>query len=138
MKTILAFFFMIFLIVSCELKQKESLNEGIIENTNDAETALDDTIKVTAIFWIDKAEYKYAKEYAFRTVKAKVSIHEDGKVDLLEFVKEQTPGVNKYVRHYLAKFKVPQIMFEGGYIKPGEQIVQLRCLWGDRQKKIMQ
>ena len=62
MKTILAFSFMIFLIVSCQLKQKESLNEGIIENTNNAETALDDTIKVTAIFWIDKAEYKYAKE----------------------------------------------------------------------------
>ena len=61
MKTILAFFFMIFLIVSCELKQKESLNESIIENTNDAETALDDTIKVTAIFWIDKAEYSHSQ-----------------------------------------------------------------------------
>ncbi|SHE84087.1 protein of unknown function [Bacteroides faecichinchillae] len=138
MKTILAFFLMIFLIVSCQLKQKESLNEAIIKNANDAKTAIDDTIKVTAIFWIDKAKYKYAKEYAFRTIKAKVFIHENGKVDLLEFVKEQTPGVNKYIRHYLAKFMVPPIMFEGGYIKPGEQIVQLRCLWGDREKKIMQ
>lgn len=135
MKTIPALFFMVFLIVSCQLKQKESLNEGIIENANDAETASDDTIKATAIFWIDKTEYKYAKKHTFRTIKAKVSIHEDGKVDLLEFVKEQTPGVNKYIRHYLSKFMVPQIMFEDGYIKPGEQVVQLRCLWEDREKR---
>ncbi|MDD3038548.1 DUF4891 domain-containing protein [Bacteroides sp.] len=76
--------------------------------------------------------------YPVRTIKAKVFIHKDGKVDLKEFVKDQSPGVNKYIRHYLAKFQVPKRMFEGGYLNPGEQFIQIRCLWGDKQKKIMQ
>ncbi|MCS2966296.1 DUF4891 domain-containing protein [Bacteroides ovatus] len=34
------------------------------------------------------------------------------------------------MRHHLSKFQVTEKMFEGGYVQPGEQFVQLRCLWG--------
>lgn len=46
-----------------------------------------DTVKATAIFWIDKAEAKHCKDSGLRTVKAKVFIHENGKVDFLSFTK---------------------------------------------------
>lgn len=54
----------------------------------------------------------------------------DTVVDLLSFVKKQSPDVEKYIRHHLSKFQVTEKMFEGGYVQPGEQFVQLRCLWG--------
>ncbi len=55
---------------------------------------------------------------------------EDGKVNLLSFAKKQSPAVETYIRHHLFKFQVSEKMFEGGYVQPGEQFVQLRCLWG--------
>ena len=93
------------------------------------------TISATAIFWIDKAETKHCKEWGFRTVKAKVLIHENGKVDLEAFVKKQSPDMEKYVRHHLAKFQVSEKMLESGYVQPGEQFVQLRCLYGKVKAK---
>ena len=64
-----------------------------------------------------------------RTVKAKVFVHEDGKVDFQSFVKKQSTDLEKYIRHHLAKFQVSERMLESGYIQPGEQFVQLRCMW---------
>lgn len=93
------------------------------------ETCIVDTVKATAIFWIDKAEVKHCKEYGFRTVKAKVFVHEDGKVEFQSFVKKQSTDLEKYIRHHLAKFQVSERMLESGYIQPGEQFVQLRCMW---------
>ena len=97
------------------------ISAGIAESTeiDNAEDCTADTVKATAIFWIDKAETKHCKEYGFRTIKAHVLIREDGKVDLMSFVKKQSPAVETYIK-----------MFEGGYVQPGEQFVQLRCLWG--------
>ncbi len=105
---------------------------AVAESTeiDNAEDCTADTVKATAIFWIDKVETKHCKEYGFRTIKAKVLIREDGKVDLLSFVKKQSPDVEKYIRHHLSKFQVTEKMFEGGYVQPEEQFVQLRCLWG--------
>lgn len=132
MKTSFFFFFLILLMVSCQLKKSDNSAEMQVEDAvNDSiESSIADTVKATAIFWIDKAETKHCKEYGFRTIKAKVFIREDGKVNLLSFVKKQSSGVETYIRHHLDKFQVSDKMFEGGYVQPGEQVVQLRCLWG--------
>ncbi|MDD3038547.1 hypothetical protein [Bacteroides sp.] len=53
MKLILFYFSLIILTVSCQLKQKDNLNEDVIDDT-----CIPDTAKATAIFWIDKAEKK--------------------------------------------------------------------------------
>ena len=131
MKTILFYFLLTILAVSCQLKQSENTEKEVSDNVSnsDTEECIADTISATAIFWIDKAETKHCKEWGFRTVKAKVLIHENGKVDLEAFVKKQSPDMEKYVRHHLAKFQVSEKMLESGYVQPGEQFVQLRCLY---------
>ena len=87
-----------------------------------------DTVKAPAIFWIDKAEAKHCKDSGLRTIKAKVFIHENGKVDFLSFTKKQSSGVEKYIHHHLHKFKNKKLIYKGGYILTGEQFVQLRCM----------
>lgn len=136
MKTILAFFSLIILAVSCQQNQNKNANENISSKQIVSKSG---PIDITAVFWIDKAERDtLTYPYHVRTVKAKVLIHEDGKVDLKEFIKDQTPSVDKYIRHHLAKFQIPPKEFGPRRIKPGEQIVQLRYLWEAKQKKIMQ
>lgn len=130
MKTILFYFMLVILTVSCQLRQSENSENSIAEDSIGIETEVleADSIKATAIFWIDKSETKNLESYTFRTIKAKVFIHEDGKIELQSFIKKQTPNVEKYIRDHLSTFEVPDKMFEGGYIKTGEQYVQLRCV----------
>ena len=120
MKTILTLLLLIVVTTSCQLKKSDNTETAVTEST-EIDNAED---------CIDKAETKHCKEYGFRTIKAHVLIREDGKVDLMSFVKKQSPAVETYIRHHLSKFKVSEKMFEGGYVQPGEQFVQLRCLWG--------
>ena len=117
MKTILTLLLLIVVTTSCQLKKSDNTETAVAESTeiDNAEDCTADTVKATAIFWIDKAETKHCK---------------DGKVDLMSFVKKQSPAVETYIRHHLSKFKVSEKMFESGYVQPGEQFVQLRCLWG--------
>lgn len=131
MRTILSCFLLVTLFVSCQLKQNESTEKQVTEDisTDDAEECIADTVKATAIFWIDKAETKHCKEWGFRTVKAKVFVYENGKVGLLAFVKKQSPDQEKYIRNHLSKFQVSEKMLKDGYVQPGEQFVQLRCLY---------
>ena len=83
MKTILSCCLVIILAVSCQMKQNQNSDESIDENmsVDNTETCMVDTVKATAIFWIDKAEAKHCKDSGLRTIKAKVFIHENGKVD---------------------------------------------------------
>ena len=97
-------------------------------SVDNKENCMVDTVKATAIFWIDKAEAKHCKDSGLRTIKAKVFIHENGKVDFLSFTKKQSSGVEKYILHHLDKFQISKRMLEGGYIQTGEQFVQLRCM----------
>ena len=113
MKTILFYFLLTILAVSCQLKQSENTEKEVSDNVSNSDT----------------------EECGFRTVKAKVLIHENGKVDLEAFVKKQSPDMEKYVRHHLAKFQVSEKMLESGYVQPGEQFVQLRCLYGKVKAK---
>ena len=112
------------------MKQNQNSDDSIDQNmsVDSTETCTVDTVKATAIFWIDKAEAKHCKDSGLRTIKAKVSIRENGKVDFLSFVKKQSSGVEKYILHHLDKFQVSERMLEGGYIQTGEQFVQLRCM----------
>lgn len=89
MKTILSCCLVIILAVSCQMKQNQNSDESIDENmsVDNTETCMVDTVKATAIFWIDKAEAKHCKDSGLRTIKAKVFIHENGKVDFLSFTK---------------------------------------------------
>ena len=93
MKTILFYFLLTILAVSCQLKQSENTEKEVSDNVSnsDTEECIADTISATAIFWIDKAETKHCKEWGFRTV--------------------------------------------SGYVQPGEQFVQLRCLYGKVKAK---
>ncbi len=131
MKTILSYFLLVILTVSCQLKPNENFEKLIAKDmsNDDTKECIADTAKATAIFWIDKAETKHCKEWGFRTIKTKVLIYENGKVALKAFVKKQSPDVEKYIRHHLSKFQVSEKMFENGYVQPGEQFVQLRCLY---------
>ena len=71
MKTILFYFLLTILAVSCQLKQSENTEKEVSDNVSnsDTEECIADTISATAIFWIDKAETKHCKEWGFRTVK---------------------------------------------------------------------
>lgn len=136
MRTGMLFFFLVILTISCQLKQRESSDNLAFDSGNadidscsvDAEECIVDTIKATAIFWIDKAELKNSKEFGLRTVKAKVFINEDGTVKFEGFVKKQSIAAEKYIRHHLAKFRVTKLMLDNHYIPLGEQYVQLRCI----------
>ena len=94
MKTILTLLLLIVVTASCQLKKSDNTETAVAESTeiDNAEDCTADTVKATAIFWIDKAETKHCKEYGFRTIKAHVLIREDGKVDLMSFVKKQSPA----------------------------------------------
>ena len=74
MKTILSCCLVIILAVSCQMKQNQNSDESIDENmsVDNTETCMVDTVKATAIFWIDKAEAKHCKDSGLRTIKAKV------------------------------------------------------------------
>lgn len=124
MKALLFLFFSLFLIVSCQSGSKES-----------ATAAADDTLfvdtfpKATAIFWVDKRKWVPNEGILpLATAKAKVIIHDNGKVDLKSFVKEQSGKVQRYLRYYLEVFRVQKLMMDSGFVKTGEQYVQLRYM----------
>lgn len=137
MKAILPYFLLAILIVSCQSRPNENGEKQVAEgiSNDNTEECIVDTVKATAIFWIDKTETKHCKEWGFRTIKAKVLVHQNGKVDLQAFVKKQSPDLEKYIRHHLSKFQVSEKMLEGGYVQPGEQFVQLRCLYEKLKRK---
>lgn len=130
MKSILFYFLLLVLTASCQLRQNEKTEDTTAEDptSNSVESNEVDTVKATAIFWVDKAELIKLQNYTLRTVKAKVNIREDGKVDFLSFIKHQTPELEQYILDRLVNFQVTEKMLKGGYIKPGEQVVQLRCI----------
>ena len=120
MKTILSCCLVIILAVSCQMKQKQNQNsdDSIAENmsVDGTETCIVDTVKATAIFWIDKAEAKHCKDSGLRTIKAKVFIHEDGKVEFESFVKKQSIGLEKYIekRIYTARRTIRSASLHAG------------------------
>ena len=132
MKTILSCCLVIILAVSCQMKQNQNSDESIDENmsVDNTETCMVDTVKATAIFWIDKNKklpsYMSGKPVPIRTLKAQVEIDTVGSVEVLSYVKSQTKSVERHVNWCLETFKVKKVLMDSAYIKPGIQYVQLR------------
>lgn len=127
MKTFV-FFFLLLLAASCRQMEQDVKGDPVPVNQNRCEVEPPGTPKATAIFFIDKEEQAKVKTFGWHTVKAKVNIHKDGRVDLIQFVNPQPGKTERYIRHHLLSFRVKELYLDGGYIKPGEQYVQLRCM----------
>lgn len=84
--------------------------------------------KATAILWVDKEKGKKLAEYAtsVRTVKVYAKVYSDGTFKILNFCKKQEPKVERYIRRRAEAFVIRKEMYEGNYISPGEQYLQLR------------
>lgn len=123
MKTLLFFLFFLFLIIACQDGPKKQAN------ADNSEEVVDTFPKATAIFWVDKRNWVPDKGVLpLCTAKAKVVIRDDGKVELHFFIKEQDGKVQRYIRYNLEIFRVQKVMMDSGFVKPGEQYVQLRYM----------
>jgi len=80
----------------------------------------------TAIIWIDKYDKKNHDVHKTRKAKAKVQVTDDGKVEIIEFVKNYPKEVKQYISHKIPGFRISKPMMEHGYILPGEQFMQIR------------
>lgn len=127
MKTLLGLFFLFFsfFLLSCQQSGRAQAagDEG-------EEEWMDTTPKATAIFWIDKSKDPLKKEFPLpiRSVKTKVDIDAAGKVKILSYVKPQDGKVRKYIQHRMKTFRVSKMMLDSGFVKTGEQYVQLRYM----------
>ena len=63
MKTNLTLLLLIIVMVSCQLKKSDNTETAVAEATeiDNTEDCTADTVKATAIFWIDKAETKHCR-----------------------------------------------------------------------------
>ena len=67
MKTNLTLLLLLVMMVSCQPKKSDSIEMSVAEaaKIDNIEDCTVDTVKATAIFWIDKVETKHCKEYGF-------------------------------------------------------------------------
>lgn len=83
--------------------------------------------KATAILWVD---YKKGRGLSgvssVRTAKVYANVYTDGTVRLISFCKKQPSEVDIYLRKRLAAYTIRKEIFEGDYMKPGRQYLQLR------------
>lgn len=114
----------LFVTLSCQGRGGGSSSSG---QDNEAIEAEEDTVEqATTIIWVDKGSRELEVGVAIRTAKAKVFIHSAGKIDLKSFVKEQPLSVRRYLKHRLDVYRIPKLILDSGFVKPGEQYVQLR------------
>lgn len=120
-------FFSLCLFLSCQ-----NTNRSQTAEQDDMEEVVDTTPKATAIFWVDKGKNKLTAvselPTPIRTVKAKVDVDSTGKVEIISYVKPQSPKIKRYLQHRLEIFRVKKVMIDSGYVKLGEQYVQLRYI----------
>ena len=85
-----------------------------------------------AILWVYfKRGRKIADGTPIRTVKVYADVHADGSLKVLSWCKKQPMKVENYLLKRVAVYRIRKEMFEGGYLKPGEQYLQLRYLPGE-------
>ena len=88
--------------------------------------------KAKAILWVDyKRGRKITDGTPIRTVKVYADVHADGSLKVLSWCKKQPMKVENYLLKRVAVYRIRKEMFEGGYLKPGEQYLQLRYLPGE-------
>ena len=66
-----------------------------------------------------------------RTVKVYADVHADGSLKVLSWCKKQPMKVENYLLKRVEVYRIRKEIFEGGYLKPGEQYLQLRYLPGE-------
>ena len=77
--------------------------------------------KAKAILWVDyKRGRKITDGTPIRTVKVYADVHADGSLK-----------VENYLLKRVEVYRIRKEIFEGGYLKPGEQYLQLRYLPGE-------
>lgn len=88
--------------------------------------------KAKAILWVDyKKGRKIADGTPIRTVKVYAEVHADGSVKVLSFCKAQPMRVKDYLLKRLEVYRIRKELFEGNYLTPGGQYLQLRYLPGE-------
>ena len=85
--------------------------------------------KAKAILWVDRnGDEKLTKYGSISTVKVHANVYPDGTFQILSYCKKQKPEVVRYLEKRVAVFTIPQRIFNGGYVKPGKQYLQLRYI----------
>lgn len=88
--------------------------------------------KAKAILWVDyKKGRKITDGTTIRTAKVYADVHADGSLKVLSFCKEQPLRVKDYLLKRVEVYRIRKEIFEGDYLKPGEQYLQLRYLPGE-------
>lgn len=87
--------------------------------------------KAKAILWVDyQRGRKIADGTPIRTVKVLAEVHADGSLKILSFCKKQPVKVVNYLLKRVEVYRIRKEIFEGNYLQPGEQYLQLRYLPG--------
>lgn len=89
-----------------------------------------DSCKASAILWIDKEKGKKLNEYAssLRTVKVYAEVYPDGTFRILDFCKQQSPRVERYIRRMSDAYTIRREILEENYISQGKQYLQIRYI----------
>ena len=117
MKAFLPLLLSFFFIISCQQHKEATISP--IDEEDELQEEADSLPRATAIFWLDKYHMKELKKddvLTFRTAKAKVIIRNDGTIELLSFVEQQSGNAQRYIRYRLKDFKVKKILMDNGYI----------------------
>ena len=82
MKTNLTLLFLLVMMISCQPKKSDSIEMSVAEaaKIDNIEDCAADTVKATAIFWIDKVETKHAKSTVFAQSKLRCSFAKTGRL----------------------------------------------------------
>lgn len=103
-----------------------------VQGTDGTVQEADSVPRATAILWIDLDKSQPAGHTAGKVVlnvKAKVDISRDGKVQVLEYVKDPSGSIERYIAEKLENdYRVKQKFFDKGLIEPGVQYVFFRLL----------
>lgn len=127
----------IVMVCSCKPKPKASEN-GAPENIKQelAYTIPEDSIlDATAIIWVDRKEKREHERTRTKILKAKATVSKEGKITIINFVKNYPKEEQLYIKHKLLNFKVDKNMMDYGYIKPGEQFMQFRFIVNRLEEK---
>ena len=88
--------------------------------------------KAKAILWIDynKDKLPLPKSTRIKTVKVYAHVYADGTFKILSFCKKQPVRVKDYILKRAEIYTIRKEIFEGNYLEPGDQYLQLRYIPG--------
>lgn len=103
---------------------------GNSENDTDGISGGCEGEKAKAILWIDynKDKLPLPNGTVIKTVKVYAHVFADGTVKILSFCKKQPMRVEDYILKRVEAYVVRKEIFEGNYLEPGEQYLQLRYI----------